>query len=112
MLMSPIGKFILFVSLAVACGCSKQKQAAGPQGPPVVPVTVASATQESVPLELRVVGTSEASAIVQVKSQIAGANRHVSGKKIPRSLGIVLCVPSMCCSAERSTPSGCDPFCG
>jgi multidrug efflux system membrane fusion protein len=41
-------------------------------GPPVVPVTAAKAVQEDVPTELRVVGTAEASAIVQVKSQIAG----------------------------------------
>jgi multidrug efflux system membrane fusion protein len=41
-------------------------------GPPVVPVSVAKAAEESVPTELRVVGTVEASAIVQVKSQIAG----------------------------------------
>jgi multidrug efflux system membrane fusion protein len=38
----------------------------------MVPVTVAKATQESVPTELRVVGTVDASAIVQVKSQVAG----------------------------------------
>ena len=53
-------------------GCQKAPQAKGPAGPPVVPVSVANATQESVPTELRVVGTVEASAIVQVKSQIAG----------------------------------------
>jgi multidrug efflux system membrane fusion protein len=41
-------------------------------GPPAVPVSVAKATEESVPTQLRVVGTVEASAIVQVKSQIAG----------------------------------------
>jgi multidrug efflux system membrane fusion protein len=35
-------------------------------------VSVDKATQESVPTEVRVVGTVEASAIVQVKSQIAG----------------------------------------
>jgi multidrug efflux system membrane fusion protein len=35
-------------------------------------VSVAQATQESVPTEVRVVGTVEASAVVQVKSQIAG----------------------------------------
>src|SRR5215469_5224661 len=39
---------------------------------PAVPVSVAKAVQESVPTELRVVGTGEASAVVQVKSQIAG----------------------------------------
>ncbi len=39
---------------------------------PVVPVSVAKVSQESVPTELKVVGTVEASAIVQVKSQVAG----------------------------------------
>src|SRR3954447_16328814 len=53
-------------------GCQKAPQAKGPAGPPVVPVSVAKATQESVPTELRAVGTVEAAAIVQVKSQIAG----------------------------------------
>ncbi|SPE42487.1 Efflux transporter, RND family, MFP subunit [Candidatus Sulfopaludibacter sp. SbA3] len=41
-------------------------------GMPATPVTVAKAVQESVPTELRVVGNGEASAIVQIKSQIAG----------------------------------------
>jgi multidrug efflux system membrane fusion protein len=41
-------------------------------GPPVVPVSVAKATQENVPTELRVVGSAESSSNVQVKSQIAG----------------------------------------
>jgi multidrug efflux system membrane fusion protein len=59
-------------------GVSGCKQAAKPgaaaaaMGMPVVPVSAAKATRESVPTELRVVGTVEASAIVQVKSQIAG----------------------------------------
>src|ERR1035437_4509887 len=57
--------------LLTRAGC-KQEQAKGPAGPPIVPVSVAKATQESVPTELRVVGTVEASAIVQMKSQIAG----------------------------------------
>ncbi|MBI3665081.1 MAG: efflux RND transporter periplasmic adaptor subunit [Acidobacteria bacterium] len=52
-------------------GCSSPKvQSAG--GPPPVPVSVAVATQESVPVEIRAVGTVEASATVQVKSQVAG----------------------------------------
>lgn len=41
-------------------------------GPPVVPVSVAKVTEQSVPTELRVVGTVDASSVVQVKSQIAG----------------------------------------
>ena len=60
------------VCLFLLAACKPAQQAKGPAGPPVVPVSVAKATQESVPTELRVVGTVEASAIVQVKSQIAG----------------------------------------
>ena len=41
-------------------------------------VSVAKATQESMPTDVRVVGTVEASAIVQVKSQIAGQLESVS----------------------------------
>ncbi len=58
--------------LMALAGCQTAPQAKGPAGPPIVPVSVAKATQESVATELRVVGTVEASAIVQVKSQIAG----------------------------------------
>ena len=63
----------LCLCLFVLCGCNKQQaQQAGPMGPPVMPVTVGKATQESVPTEVHVVGTVEASEMVQVKSQIAG----------------------------------------
>jgi multidrug efflux system membrane fusion protein len=41
-------------------------------GPPVTPVSIAKATQESAPTEIRVVATAEASSVVQVKSQIGG----------------------------------------
>ena len=64
--------FLSGVSLLALASCQKQEAKQGPMGPPVVPVSAAKATQESVPTELRVVGTVEASAIVQVKSQIAG----------------------------------------
>ena len=67
-------------SLLVICGCQKkQAQAGGPSaGPPAMAVSVEKATQESVPTEVRVVGTVEASAIVQVKSQIAGQLESVA----------------------------------
>ena len=58
--------------------CKSAQPAKGPAGPPVVPVSVAKATRESVPTELRVVGTVEASAIVQIKSQISGQLLRVS----------------------------------
>ncbi len=63
--------------LLALAGCQKE-QAKGPAGPPVVPVTVAKVTSESVPTELRVVGTVEASSIVQVKSQVAGQLERVA----------------------------------
>jgi membrane fusion protein, multidrug efflux system len=52
-------------------GCrSSQVQSAGP--PPPVPVSVATAAQESFPIEIRAVGTAEASAVIQVRSQVSG----------------------------------------
>src|SRR5262249_44490629 len=65
----------VMVTLAVCLlggACKQQVKPAAAMGMPVVPVSAANATQEPVPTELRVVGTVEASAIVQVKSQIAG----------------------------------------
>jgi membrane fusion protein, multidrug efflux system len=46
-------------------------------GMPAVPVVVATAVQHSIPVELHVIGTADASAIVQVKSQVAGELRAV-----------------------------------
>jgi multidrug efflux system membrane fusion protein len=67
------GLCLLFLS-----GCKPAQPAKGPMAMPIVPVSVARATQESVPTELRVVGTVEASAIVQIKSQISGQLMRVS----------------------------------
>lgn len=70
---------ILFATSVSACvvlmlSSCKQQQAAKPMmaGPPVVPVSLAKATEESIPTEIRVIGTVEASAIVQIKSMVAG----------------------------------------
>lgn len=64
----------LLAGLALAfltSACQQQKaQSAGP--PPAVPVSVAPVTEESVPIEIHAVGRVEPSAIIQVKSQIAG----------------------------------------
>jgi multidrug efflux system membrane fusion protein len=59
-------------------GCNKQQAKTAAAGPPVVPVSIATAAQESVPTELRVVGTVDASSIVQVKSQVAGQLERVA----------------------------------
>lgn len=57
--------------VSLLAGCQAQKaQTAGP--PPATPVSVAVATEETVPNEIHAVGTVEASSVIQVKSQIAG----------------------------------------
>lgn len=58
-----------FAFLIAGCG-SKQVQMAGP--PPAVPVSVAPVTEESVPVEIKAIGTVEASSVVQVTSRVAG----------------------------------------
>lgn len=60
-----------FGAVFLLTGCQTQKaQSSGP--PPPVPVSVAVADEEAVPNEVHVVGTVEASAVIQVKSQISG----------------------------------------
>ena len=66
-----IQSVLLLAAVFVAAACSAKKaQTAG--GPPPVPVAVATAASESVPVEIRVVGSVEPSSTVQIKSQIAG----------------------------------------
>ncbi len=72
----------LHLVAATACvlllaGCEKKKPAAAAGGPPPVPVTVAQASAESVPVEVHAVGTVEPYVTVQVKSQIAGQLQQV-----------------------------------
>ncbi|HEX3745925.1 MAG TPA: efflux RND transporter periplasmic adaptor subunit [Bryobacteraceae bacterium] len=69
-------------SVLILGGCEKQQApaagAAAAGAPPEMSVSVAKASSESVPTEVHVVGTVEASAVVQVKSQIAGQLDSVS----------------------------------
>lgn len=69
-------RYIQLISLLAvilpAASCSSKKAPGGPAGPPPVPVSVALAASESVPVEIRVVGNVEPSSTVQIKSQIAG----------------------------------------
>ncbi len=71
---------VIFGVVVLLCGCGQKPQSARPAaaGPPVTPVSAVRAVRESVPTEIRVVGTAEASAIVQVKSQIAGELMRVA----------------------------------
>lgn len=66
----------VFATLLLCCalaGCKPQEKAAGgPAGPPPVAVTVANASTAAIPYEISVVGSAAASAVVQIKSQVAG----------------------------------------
>src|SRR4051812_40850903 len=64
--------FSLALLLVIAACSSSTPQAAGPPPRPVVPVSVAVASQETVPLQIRVVGNVEAASTVQIKSKVAG----------------------------------------
>jgi multidrug efflux system membrane fusion protein len=65
---------MLVAGLVVISGCNKSPatQAAGPPPVPSMPVTIATASLEPVPVEVRVVGTVEPSEKVEIKSTIAG----------------------------------------
>ena len=62
----------LFVALLTITACSDKKTPHAAGGMPPVPVTIATAASESVPQEIRVVGSVEPSSTVQIKSQVAG----------------------------------------
>src|SRR6185436_18524101 len=76
--------FVITAATVLLSGCTTPKaQTAGP--PPAVPVSVATATQESLPVEISAVGAVEPSETVQVKSQIAGelmTARFVEGSDV------------------------------
>ena len=59
----------LAASLLVACTGGTNP---APAAPPTVPVTVAAASTQPVPFEIKVVGTVEPSSNVEIKSQVAG----------------------------------------
>src|SRR4051794_5717393 len=66
-------RLIPAVSFVLLAGCQRTTtEAKAPVSAPAVPIQAVQAARESVPTELRVVGTVEASAIVQVRSQVAG----------------------------------------
>src|SRR6476619_4768606 len=69
---------MIVVAALVLAGCKQQQVKTAAAGPPIVPVSVANAVEEAAPTEIRVVGTVDASSIVQVKSQVAGQLEKVS----------------------------------
>jgi len=63
---------LLGAAIVFAAACTEKKVQTAGGGPPPVPVSVATAASESVPVEIRVVGDVEPSSTVQIKSQVAG----------------------------------------
>lgn len=62
-----------WLGLCCLAGCKKNAtEAKGPPRAPVAPVVVGKASTASIPIEVAVVGTTEASETVQVKAQVAG----------------------------------------
>lgn len=70
--------FSIAVGLIAFSGCKQNEEKAAAAGPPIVPVSVARASEEPVEVELRVVGNVDASSIVQIKSQVAGPIERVA----------------------------------
>ena len=71
---------LLSVILLLLAGCSGDQDRAGKgnrEKKPPVPVTVAAATQKSVPVELRTIGNVEPFATVAIKSRISGELQKV-----------------------------------
>jgi membrane fusion protein, multidrug efflux system len=70
-----VSPLVVFLLLATA-GCS-EKAAPKPTGETSVPVVVTKATRTSIPVELRAIGTGQASKTVSVESQVAGIVKDV-----------------------------------
>jgi membrane fusion protein, multidrug efflux system len=64
------GLAIILVVATNFIGCAKEQ--AKPQGKPVVPVSVASVEQRTMPIEVTAIGTVEPFSTVQVKTQVTG----------------------------------------
>jgi membrane fusion protein, multidrug efflux system len=82
-----LGLFIAAAPLMAACSGGEASNASPATGggrgggPAPVPVTVASVIQKSMPIEIRVIGTAEASSNVAVHAQITGQLTSVNFKE-------------------------------
>ena len=68
----PNSAVLTIVAVVWLAGCNSQNQVRSAAPPAPVPVSVAISNVESVPVDVRAVGTVEASAVIQVKSQVSG----------------------------------------
>ena len=69
---------LLMISLLFSPACSGDKK---PPPPPPVPVLVATVTEKTVPVELKVIGNVEAYSTVSIKSRLAGQLVQVNFKE-------------------------------
>lgn len=69
------------ILLSACSGGSADGKAAQPKVRPAVPVTVAKVLEKSVPMELTAIGTVEAYATINVKSQVSGELTRVHFKQ-------------------------------
>lgn len=63
--------YLILLGVLTLAGC-KTPQARSTSVPNLIPVSIAAATEETVPVTIHSVGTVEASAVIQVRSQLAG----------------------------------------
>ena len=75
----PLAWFALFLSVSLfTASCSGDKK---PPPPPPVPVLVATVTERTVPVELKVIGNVEAYSTVSIKSRLSGQLVQVNFKE-------------------------------
>ncbi len=75
----PLAWLALFLSVSLfTAACSGEKK---PPPPPPVPVLVATVTEKTVPVELKVIGNVEAYSTVSIKSRLAGQLVQVNFKE-------------------------------
>ncbi len=67
-----ISLLLLFLCLIAACSRDANGTGGGPPPKPAVPVTVGTAVQKDVPVQIKAIGRAQAYSTVAVKAQIAG----------------------------------------
>lgn len=77
MLFKFVGPCLAGITAVLLTGCSSKEPVVA-AGPPVAPVTVATAVQRTAPVDVQVIGNVEAYETVSVKSQIGGMLETVS----------------------------------
>ena len=105
----------LFSLAAAACTVGNEAAANAPPGggggPAGVPVTIASVVTKSMPVELRVIGTAEASSSVAIRAQVNGELTKYTSPRETTSRRGRFCLPSTAgrtrrpCGRPRPTSS-------